>query len=135
MKDVTPETGGRRHMRRPAFAAGSMLSALALSCAGLLSMHPASAATGFHYPGTPGSADHSFAYLSGVRGEPSPSKALTHFLRTGSDGLHLPLSKWTHLSKNLFVYSGTDGNIRVTTYRLPKGSYVVTQADQTCATF
>jgi hypothetical protein len=122
-------------MRRLVLAAVSALWVLALSCLGLFSLHAASAATGFHCPGTPGSADHSFAYLRGVRGEPSPSLALTHFLRTGSDGLQLPLSKWTHPSKNLFVYSGTDGSIRVTTYRLPKGSYLVTQADQTCATF
>lgn len=105
-------------MSRSVFAAGSMLSALAVSCAGLLSFSPASAAAGFHCPGTPGSADHSFAYLNGVTGEPSPSKALTHFLRTGSDGLHLPLSKWTHPSKDLFVYSGIHGDVRVTTYRL-----------------
>ena len=121
-------------MRRPVFAAGLMLSAFAASCAGPLSFATASAAAGFHCPGTPGSANHSFAYLNGVAGEASPSKALTHFLRTGSDGLHLPLSGWAHPSKDLFVYSGVHGNIRVTTYRLPKGSYVVTQANQTCST-
>jgi hypothetical protein len=114
--------------------AGSMLSALIVNCAGLLGFSPASAAAGFHCPGTPGDANHSFAYMNGVTGEPSPSKALTQFLRTGSDGLHLPLTKWTHPSKNLFVYSGIHGNIRVTTYRLPKGSYVVTEANQTCST-
>jgi hypothetical protein len=121
-------------MRRFAFAAGSALLVLAVSCAGLLSFTPASAAAGFHCPGTPGNANHSFVYMNGVRGEPSPSKALSHFLRTGSDGLNLPLSKWTHPSKNLFVYSGIHGNIQVMTYRLPGGSYVVTEADQTCST-
>ena len=82
----------RERVRRTVCIAGLMLSALAASCAGLLSFSPASAATGFHCPGTPGSASHSFAYMNGVTGEPSPSEALTHFLRTGSDGLHLPRS-------------------------------------------
>ncbi len=119
-------------MRRCALGAGSML---VVGSALLLSFSPASAASGFHCPGTPGSANHSFAYMRGVTGEPSPSKALTHFLRTGSDGLHLPLAKWTHPSKNLFVYSGVHGNIQVTTLRLPTGSSVIVQANQTCSTF
>ena len=42
---------------------------------------------------------------------------------------------WTHPSKNLFVYSGAHGNIQVMTSRLPKGSSVVVQANQTCSTF
>jgi hypothetical protein len=120
-------------MRRRRFAAGSMVSAFVLGGSALLSFSPASAATGFHCPGTPGSSDHSFAYMSGVKGESSPSKALTDFLRTGSDGLHLPLNKWTHPSKNLFVYSGVYGNIRVTTDRLPKGTYVVVTANEVCS--
>ena len=37
-------------------------------------------------------------------------------------------------SKNLFVYSGVHGNIQVTTFRLPTGSYVIVQANQTCST-
>jgi|SRR5580658_2721246 hypothetical protein len=121
-------------MRRAVFAACSMLSVLVVGSAGLLAVSPASAAAGFHCPGTPGEANHSFAYTNGVTGQPSPSKALAQFLRGGSDGLHLPLRKWTHPSKNLFVYSGIHGNIRVTTYRLPKGSYVVTSADVICST-
>ena len=126
------ETIGKMPMRRLGCATGSILSVLTLIGVGLLLASPAAEASGFHCSEN---ASRSFAYKSGVKGEPVPSKALTHFLRTGSDGLQLPLSKWTHPSKNLFVYSGTDGSIRVTTYRLPKGSYVVTQADQTCATF
>jgi hypothetical protein len=121
-------------MRLCVFRAGSIFAVLAVGGAGLLSISPGSGATGFHCPGTPGSSNHSFAYTSGVKGEPSPSKAFMHFLRTGSDGLHLPLSKWTHPSKNLFVYSGIPGNIQVTTYRLPKGSYVIVTANETCST-
>lgn len=122
-------------MRPSVFAAGSILSALALGCAGLLSVSTASAAAGFHCPGTPGSSNHSFSYTTGTTGQRSASKALTHFLRTGSDGLHLPLSNWTHPSKNLFVYSGNHENIQVTTYRLSNGSYVIVEANQTCSTF
>ena len=110
-------------------------STLVVSSALLLAFSPASGASGFHCPGTPGSADHSFAYTTRATGQPSPSQALTHFLRTGSYGLHLPLRTWTHPSKNLFVYSGAQGSIRVMTFRLPKGSYVVVQANQTCSTF
>lgn len=121
-------------MRRQGFAAGSMLSVLTLSGAGLLSISPAAGASGFHCPGTPGLSNHSFAYMNGVKGEPSPSKALIHFLRTGSDGLHLPLSGWIHPSKNRFVYSGTHGKIQVTTYRVPNGSYVIVTADENCLT-
>ena len=120
-------------MRRRGFTAGSILSALTLSGAGVLSVSPAAEASGFHCPGTPGVSNHSFVYMNGVKGEPSPSKALTHFLRTGSDGLHLPLSGWTHPLKNLFVYSGIHGKIQVTTYRLPKGSYVIVTANETCS--
>ena len=82
-------------MRRCALGAASML---VVSSALLLSFSPASGASGFHCPGTPGSANHSFAYMRGVTGQPSPSQALTHFLRTGSDGLHLPLR---HLDPSL----------------------------------
>jgi hypothetical protein len=122
----------RRYMDRRVLAAGPLL---VVGSAALLSFSHASGASGFHCPGTPGSANHSFAYTGRVTGQSSPSKALKQFLRTGSDGLHLPLGTWTHPSKNLFVYSGIHGNIEVTTFRLPKGSYVVTQANQTCSTF
>ena len=119
-------------MRRCVLAAGSMLI---VSSALLLSFSPVSGASGFHCPGTPGSADHSFAYTTGATGQPSPLQALMHFLRTGSDGLHFPLRTWTHPSKNRFDYSGIHGSIEVTTLRLPKGTYVVGQANQTCSAF
>ncbi len=122
-------------MHRSVRTAGAMLLALVVGSTGLLSLSSASGATGFHCPGTPGAANHSFAYMGGTPGAASPSSALAQFLRTGSDGLHLPLRTWTHPSKNLFVYSGVHGIIRVTTSRLSKGSYVVTQANLTCATF
>ena len=118
-------------MHRRVLSAGSMF---VVGSAALLSFSPASGASGFHCPGTPGSADHSFVYTRGATGESSPSKALMQFVRTGSDGLHPPLGKWTHPSKSLFVYSGMHGNIQVTTLRLSKGSYVIAQANQTCST-
>ena len=110
-------------------------SLLVVSSALLLLSVPASGASGFHCPGTPGSSGRSFAYTTGATGQPSPSQALLHFLRTGSDGLRLPLRTWAHPSKNLFVYSGTHGHIEVMTFRLPKGSYVVAQVNQVCSTF
>lgn len=118
-------------MRRLDCATGSVLSALMLTGAGLMVVSPASAPTGFHCSQN---SSRSFAYKSEVKGQPSPSKALTHFLRTGSYGLHLPLSGWTHPSKNLFAYSNPHVSIQVTTYRVPKGSYVIVGATELCAT-
>jgi hypothetical protein len=117
-------------MRRPGCATGSVLSALTLTCAGLMVVSPAAAATGFHCSEN---TSRSFAYKSGVTGQPSPSKALAHFLRTGSYGLHLPLSGWTHPSENQFAYSSPHASIQVTTYRVPKGSYVVVEASEICS--
>ena len=118
-------------MRRLGCATGSMISALTLTGVGLMVVSPAAEASGFHCSQN---VSRSFAYKSGVQGQPAPSKALTHFLRTGSDGLHLPLSGWTHPSRNLFAYSSPHAIIRVTTYRVPKGSYVVVEATEFCAT-
>jgi hypothetical protein len=117
----------------------SVLTVLAAAFASFILISPAEAA-GFHCPGTPGSSDESFAYSSKVgssppRGESSPTKALKSFLRTGSDGLHLPLTKWTHRSKDVFVYDGVHGRIQVTTFRTGQGSYLVGEAQQTCSTF
>jgi hypothetical protein len=118
-------------MRRRGSAAGSVLSVLALSGAGLILVSPAAEASGSHCSEN---SSHSFAYKSGVKGQSSSSRALTHFLRTGSDGLNLPLSGWTRPSKNLFAYSNPHGSIQVTTYRVPKGSYVVVGASELCST-
>ncbi len=51
-----------------------------------------------------------------------------------SDGLHLPPSGWTQSSRNLFAYSSPHAMIRATTYRVPKGSYVVVGATEFCVT-
>ncbi len=72
---------------------------------------------------------------TGPTGEPSPMKALMAFLRTGSDGMHLPLTEWKHPSKNIFAYNGIHGKIQVTTFRTQRGSYLVGQATQHCSTF
>lgn len=113
--------------------------AFAVGLASLMSNSPAGA-TGFHCPGTPGGRARTFLYEAtggseGPTGEPTPTKAFKAFLRTGSDGWHLPLTEWTHPSKNLFVYSGIRGNIQVTTFRTQRGSYVVGHANQNCSTF
>jgi hypothetical protein len=118
-------------VRRLGCATGSLISALTLIGVGLISISPAAEASGFHCSQN---ASRSFAYRSGVKGQPAPSKALNHFLRTGSDGLHLPLSGWTHPSKNLFAYPSPRAIIRVTTYQVPKGSYVVVEATEFCVT-
>jgi hypothetical protein len=94
--------------------------------AGLI-FSPAAEASGFHCSQN---VSRSFAYKSGAKGQAAPSTALTHFLRTGSYGLHLPLSGWTHPSRNLFAYSSPHAIIRVTTYRVPKDSYVVVGATE-----
>ena len=114
-------------MRRLGCATGSIASALAVNGFGLILVSPAAEASGFHCSEN---VSHSFAYKSGVKGQPAPSKALTHFLRTGSDGLHLPLSGWTDPSKNHFAYSSPHASIQVTTYGVPKGSYVVVGATE-----
>jgi hypothetical protein len=121
-------------MRSWILAVGSTLCVLVVSGSGLMSPSSAGAESGFHCPGTPGSSGQAFAYMNGVTGQSSPSKALVEFLRTGHDGLPRLLSQWRHVSTNLFEYSGVRGNIRVTTYRIPTGSYVVTQVQQTCST-
>jgi hypothetical protein len=115
-----------------------MLSVLAAGFSSLMSILPAGA-TGFHCPGTPGSSNTSFAYMSkdgskASTGASTPAKAFADFLRTGSDGLHFPKTEWTHPSKNLFVYNGIHGNIQVTTLRTQRGTYLVTQAKQNCST-
>ena len=127
-------------MRRCVIEIGLMLTALAVAVAVLVSFAPVSGASGYHCPGTPGSATHSFIYLthdggSGPKGASSPTRAFTSFIHSGSGGLHLPLTKWTHPSKNLFVYDGIHGKIQVTTFRLNGGSYAVGQTKQTCSTF
>ena len=110
---------------------------LAAGLASLTSIPPAGA-SGFHCPGTPGSASESFMYMvkDGSKGPgwSSPTKAFHYFLRTGSKGKHFPLTTWTHPSKNLFVYDGIHGKIQVTTFRTQRGSYLVGHVDQTCST-
>jgi hypothetical protein len=118
-------------MRRLGCVAGSTMSALALIGVSLILVASAAEASGFHCSEN---ASRSFAYKSGIKGQPAPSEALTHFLRTGSDGLRLPLSGWTHPTKNLFAYSSPQAIIRVTTYRIPKGSYVVVGVTEFCMT-
>ena len=128
---VLVETVGRMPVRRLGCATVSMISALTLTGVGLIVVSPVAEASGFHCSEN---VSRSFAYKSGVKGQPAPSKALTHFLRTGSDGLHLPLSGWTHPSKNHFAYSSPQASIQVTTYRVAKGSYVVVGATEFCVT-
>lgn len=118
-------------MRRLGCATGSIVSALTVTGVGLILVSPAAEASGFHCSEN---VSRSVAYKSGVKGQPAPSKALTQFLQTGSDGLHLPLSGWTYPSKNHFVYSSPQTSIQVTTYRVPKGSYVVVGATEFCVT-
>ena len=120
-------------------AVGLMLTVLAAGFASVMSILPAEA-RGFHCPGTPGGSNTGFVYLSKAgskahAGASSPAKAFADFLRTGSDGLHFPMTEWRHRSKNLFVYNGIHGNIQVTTLRTQRGTYLVGQAKQTCSTF
>ena len=119
-------------------AVGLVLTVLAAGFASVMSILPAEA-TGFQCPGTPGGSTTGFAYLSkdgskATTGASSSAKAFAEFLRSGSDGLHLPMTEWRHPSKNLFVYNGIHGNIQVTTFRTQRGTYLVGQAKQTCST-
>ena len=94
-------------------AVGLMLTVLAAGFLSVMSILPAEA-TGFHCPGTPGSRNTGFVYLSkdgskAPTGASSPAKAFADFLRTGSDGLHFPMTEWRHPSKNLLSTTGFTG--------------------------
>ena len=98
---------------------------------GLLLSSPASALHPFHCPG---SGSVSFIYISKDKGKTLPlgasssTKAFNQFIKSGSRGLQLPLTGWSHPSTNVFVHGG----IQVKTYYVHGHGYVVGGAHDTC---